>query len=90
MCHDHTNVTPNAKWPCHVSFDNPIAYISGPKREALHLSIKSHILGNLHSFNFFVQWANQIGSLQYIYIYIYIFVKYPQFYLRALIVISNN
>jgi hypothetical protein len=42
-----------------------LTYTGGPKREALHLSIESSILGSLHGFNFFfLQWANQIGSLQ--------------------------
>ncbi len=36
----------------------------GQKGEALHLSIEFSILGSLHSFNFFLKWANQIGSLQ--------------------------
>jgi hypothetical protein len=40
-----------------------LTYIGGPKGEALHLSIESSILGSLHSFNFFLQWANQSGSL---------------------------
>jgi hypothetical protein len=35
-------------------------YIGGPKGEALHLSIESSIFGSLHSFNFFLLWANQI------------------------------
>jgi hypothetical protein len=30
-----------------------LTYIGGPKREALHLSIESFILGSLHSFNLF-------------------------------------
>jgi hypothetical protein len=38
-------------------------YIAGPKGEAIHLSVESSILGSLHSFNFFLQLANQIGSL---------------------------
>jgi hypothetical protein len=29
---------------------------------ALHLSIESSILGSLHNFNFFLQWANQIAK----------------------------
>ncbi len=41
-----------------------LTYIGGPKGEALHISIESFILGNLHRFNFFLRWANQIGSLQ--------------------------
>jgi len=42
-----------------------LTYISRPKGEALHLSVESFILGSLHSFNFFfLQWANQIVSLQ--------------------------
>jgi hypothetical protein len=36
----------------------------GQRGEALHLSRESFILGSLHSFNFFLWWANQIGSLQ--------------------------
>jgi len=40
-----------------------LTYIGGPKGEALHLSIESSILGSLHSFNLFLQWANQSGSL---------------------------
>jgi hypothetical protein len=43
---------------------SPFSHIGGPKGEALHLSIESNILGSLHNFNFFWQWANQIGSLQ--------------------------
>jgi hypothetical protein len=39
-------------------------YIGGPKEEALHLSIESSILGCLHSFKCFLQWANQSGSLE--------------------------
>jgi hypothetical protein len=39
-------------------------YIGGPKGEALHLSIGSSILGSLYSFNGFLQWAYEIGSLQ--------------------------
>jgi hypothetical protein len=39
-------------------------YIGEPKAEALHLSIEFSILGYLHSFNFFLWWANQIGSLR--------------------------
>jgi hypothetical protein len=31
----------------------PFTYVDGPKREALHLSIESSILGSLHNFNFF-------------------------------------
>jgi hypothetical protein len=53
-----TNATNASRWPCHVNFDNPITYISEPKKEALHLSIESFILGSLNSFNFFVQRAN--------------------------------
>ncbi len=41
-----------------------LTYIGRPKGEELHLSIDSSILGNLHSFNFFYNGANQIGSLQ--------------------------
>jgi hypothetical protein len=41
-----------------------LTYTRGPKEEALQLSIESSILGSLHSFNFFLRWANQIGSLQ--------------------------
>jgi len=41
-----------------------LTYIHGPKGEALHLPIESSILGSLHSFNSFLLWANQIGSLQ--------------------------
>ncbi len=37
-----------------------LTYICGPKGEALHLSIESSIFGSLHSFNFFLPWANQI------------------------------
>jgi hypothetical protein len=39
-------------------------YVDGPKGEALFLSKESSTLGSPHSFNFFVWWANQIGSLQ--------------------------
>jgi hypothetical protein len=35
-----------------------LTYIAGPKGEVLHLSIESSILGSLHSFKFFLQWAN--------------------------------
>ncbi len=51
----------------HIFFcPNPplFTYIGGPKGETLHLSIESSILGSLHSFNFFLGWANQSGSLQ--------------------------
>jgi hypothetical protein len=41
-----------------------LTYIGGPKEEALYRSTKFSIMGSLHSFNFFLQWANQIGSLQ--------------------------
>jgi len=41
-----------------------LTYIGGPKGEALHLFIESFILRSLHNFNFILQWANQIGSLQ--------------------------
>jgi hypothetical protein len=41
-----------------------LTYVGGPKGEALCLSIESSILGSIHSFNFFLRWANQIGSLQ--------------------------
>ncbi len=40
-----------------------LTYIGGPKGKALHLSIESFILGSLHGCNFFLWWANQIGSL---------------------------
>ncbi len=40
-----------------------LTYIGGQNGEALHLSRKSLFLGSLHCF-FFLQWANQIGSLQ--------------------------
>jgi hypothetical protein len=30
-----------------------LTYLGGPKGEAVHLSIKSSILGSLHGFNFF-------------------------------------
>ncbi len=40
------------------------SYIGGPKGEALYFSIESSILGSLHSFKFFLRWANQFGSLQ--------------------------
>jgi hypothetical protein len=43
---------------------SPSHLIGGPKGKALHLSIESSILGSLHSFNFFLQWANQTGPLQ--------------------------
>jgi hypothetical protein len=39
-----------------------LTYITGPKGEAIHHS-ESSILGSLNSF-LFLQWANQIGSLQ--------------------------
>jgi hypothetical protein len=42
------------------SKSSPFTYIGGPKGEALHLSIESSIFGSLHSFNFFLPWANQI------------------------------
>jgi hypothetical protein len=38
----------------------PLTYLGGPKGEALHLSMKSSILGSLHSFNFF--WTREVGS----------------------------
>jgi len=41
-----------------------LPYIHGPKGEALHLSIESSILRSLYDFNFVLQMANQIGSLQ--------------------------
>jgi len=41
-----------------------LTYIGGQKGEALHLSRESLFLGSLHSFNFFLRWANQIGSLR--------------------------
>jgi hypothetical protein len=40
-----------------------LTYIGGPNGETLHLSIKTSILGGFHSFNLFLQWANQIGLL---------------------------
>ncbi len=39
-------------------------YIAGPKEKTLHLSIEFYILGRLRSFNFYLQWANQISSTQ--------------------------
>jgi hypothetical protein len=41
-----------------------LTYIGGQKGEALHLSREFLFLGRLCSFNFFLQWGNQIGSLQ--------------------------
>jgi hypothetical protein len=52
---------------------NPICFAQSPplltfigelKGEALHLSRESCILVSLHSFNYFLWRANQIGSLQ--------------------------
>jgi hypothetical protein len=39
-------------------------YIGGTKVKALYLSIESSILGASIDSTFFLQWANQIGSLQ--------------------------
>jgi hypothetical protein len=39
-----------------------LTYLGGPKGEPLHLSIESSILRSLHSFDFFLQLVNQIGS----------------------------
>ncbi len=44
-----------------------LTYTGGPKGEALYFSTESSILGSLHNFNFFLRWANQIGSLQEIF-----------------------
>jgi hypothetical protein len=41
-----------------------LTYIHGQKGEALHLSTESSISRSLHSFNLFLQLANQIGSFQ--------------------------
>jgi len=41
-----------------------LTYLGGPKGDTLHLSLESSILGSLHSFNCFLRWANQIGSLE--------------------------
>jgi hypothetical protein len=41
-----------------------LTYIGGPKGKALYLYIESSILGAFHRFNFFLWWANHIGSLQ--------------------------
>ncbi len=49
---------------CFAQIPPLLTYIAGTKEEALHLSIESFILRNFHSFNFFLQWANQIDSLQ--------------------------
>jgi hypothetical protein len=56
-------VFPIAPPICFAQSPPLLTYIGGPKGEAFHLSIESTILGSLHSFNFFLQWANQIGSL---------------------------
>jgi hypothetical protein len=42
----------------------PMSYIGGPKGKVFHLSIESSILGSLHSFNFFLLWANQMAHLK--------------------------
>jgi hypothetical protein len=57
-------VFPIAPPLCFAQSPPLLTYIGGPKGKALRLSIESSILGSLHSFNFFLQWGNQIGSLQ--------------------------
>jgi hypothetical protein len=57
-------IAPHFNPICFAQSPPLLTYIGGPKGKALHLSIKSSILGNFHSFNFFVWKANQIGSLQ--------------------------
>jgi hypothetical protein len=37
-----------------------LTYVHGPKGKALYLPTESSILGNFHSFNFFLQWTNQV------------------------------
>jgi len=49
---------------CFAQSPTLLTYIHGPKGEALYLPIESSTLGNIHSFNSFLLWANQIGSLQ--------------------------
>jgi hypothetical protein len=46
-------IAPHFNPICFVQSPPLLTYIGAPKGEALHLSIESSILGNLHSFNFF-------------------------------------
>jgi hypothetical protein len=57
-------IAPHFNRLCFAQSPPLLTYISGPKGEALHCSIESSVLGSLHRFNFFLWWANQIGSLQ--------------------------
>ncbi len=41
-----------------------LTFIGGPKGEVLNLSIESSILGSLHSFIFFLQWAKSMAHYE--------------------------
>ncbi len=49
---------------CFAQSPPPLMYIAGPKHEALHLFIEAFILGNLHSFNFVLQFDNCVFCFQ--------------------------
>ncbi len=47
-------IAPRFNPTCRAQSPPLLTYIGEPKGEALHLSVESSILGNLHSFNFFL------------------------------------
>jgi hypothetical protein len=57
-------ITPHFNPICFAQSPPFFTYIGWPNGEVIYLSIEFSILGRFHNFNFFFQWANQIGKLQ--------------------------
>jgi len=55
-------MTPRLNPICFAQTPPLLAYIAGPKGKTLHKTIEPSILWFIHSFNFYLWLANQIGS----------------------------